>query len=137
MPCVRSITALQAPKLRPRVVELLDLAFLACQLGEIDRASIDARRSSGLEPGNSKSCLFQLFSKVRGCVFTGAAARKAGFSANVDPTAKESTRSDHDRSRTKASAFESLDAEYTPFVLRKQKPRDSPLHGTQVFMLFK
>jgi hypothetical protein len=52
----------------------------------------------------------------------------------VNPAAEESTRSDDDRPRAKASAFESLDAEYTCFVLRKQEPRDGPLHGAQAFM---
>jgi len=120
--------------MRPRVVELLDLAFLSLQVGEIDRASIDARRSSGFEPGNSESCLFQLFGKMSSCVFTRAAAGKVGFSANMDSPAEESAGSDNDRPCTKASSFEGFDAKYTCFVLVKQKPRDGPLHGTQGFM---
>jgi hypothetical protein len=52
----------------------------------------------------------------------------------VNPAVQESTRSDDHSSRAEASAFESLHAEYTCFVLRKQEPRDGPLHGAQACM---
>src|SRR6202162_4500867 len=60
-----------------------------------------------------------------------------GISSNVDVPAKESAGSYDDRSCTKASSFESLDADHTCLALAKQQPRDGPLHGTEVFMLLK
>jgi hypothetical protein len=49
---------------------------------------------------------------------------------------QESAGSNDDRSRTKASSLEGLDAEYTRVVLGKHKPRDGTLHGVQGTVLF-
>jgi hypothetical protein len=122
--------------MRPRVVELLDLAFLALQLREIDRPAINAWRSSGLESSNGQSCLLELFGEMRSCAFPSAAAGEPGVGTDVDASAEESAGGDDDCSRTEAPSLEGLHADYAFSVLGKQKPGDGSLHSTQLFMLF-
>src|ERR1700686_5467682 len=119
----------------PRVVELIDLAFLALQLGEIDGAPVDARGSSGLEAGNGQSGLFQLFGEMCCRALTGTTAGEPGFGANMDSSAKESAGSDDDRACPKASSFKGLDAEHACFVLRKQKPSYCSLDRSEILVL--
>src|SRR4030088_495618 len=73
---------------------------------------------------------------MRSCVLTSAATRKAGFGTNVNSSVKECAGGDDDCARTEASPFKGLDAEHSLVVRGKQQPSNSPLHGTQVFMLF-
>jgi hypothetical protein len=70
------------------------------------------------------------------CAFPSAAAGEPGVGTDVDTSAEESAGRDDDCSRTEAPSLEGLHADYAFSVLGKQKPGDSSLHGTQLFMLF-
>jgi len=62
-----SVTSLPGPEVRPRVIELLDLAFLDFQLAEIDRAAVDAWRRAGLESSDRQAGVLELFRQVSSC----------------------------------------------------------------------
>jgi hypothetical protein len=121
--------------MRPGIVELIDLALLALQPGEVDGAPVNARGSSRLETGNRESCLFQLFSEMCGGALASATSGQSRFGANVNSSAKESPGGDDDRTCTKTSSLERFDADHARFVLREQKSSDRSLYGAQVPML--
>ena len=60
----RCVATLRAPEMGPRIIELLDLAFLDFQDREINGSSVDSWWRTGLETRHCQACLLQLLSKV-------------------------------------------------------------------------
>jgi len=77
--------------------------------GIIDRTAINPRWRSSLEAGDRQTGMFQLLGKMCSCSFTSAAAGKASFGADVDPTMQESSGGDHNALCAKPSSFQGLD----------------------------
>src|SRR4051794_38590647 len=110
MPSSIGLASRTGPEVRPRVIELLNLAFLDFQLAEIDRTAVNARRRTGLEAGDCQACTFQLFRQVSRCRFPCPAAGKACIGTDMDSTAQKRSRRDHDATRAEFPAFERLDS---------------------------
>src|SRR4051812_27741338 len=136
MPGARPIATRFQPEVRPRIVELLDLTLLDLQLGEIHRATVDARRSAGLEASHRETSLVELLGQVRGSCLTGAAAGDSGLGSDMDPAAQESTGSDYDSLSAEPPALKSLDAENSIIVLREHESRNRALDCVYVSLLF-
>src|SRR5687767_861282 len=84
-----AFSALRAPEMRPGIIELLDLALLDLQRRVVNGASIDTRRSSGLESGDGQPSLLELFSEVSSRSFPGSTAGEMCLRSDVDSTAQE------------------------------------------------
>jgi hypothetical protein len=121
--------------MRPRIVELLDLAFLDLQLGVIDRSSVDARRSSGLEARNGKPDFLQLLGQVGHGIFAGTPTGYSSVGTDVNAAAQKCTGGDDDAPRTESSSFESLDSDHSGLCGREQKTRDGSLNCLHLFLL--
>ena len=74
--CVAPTRRGVAQKCDQRVVELLDLAVLASSFGEVDRATVDARRRAGLESRDLEPERLELLGEMRRGRLAGAAARE-------------------------------------------------------------
>src|ERR1700686_4752018 len=135
MPGSGTITAPSPPEVRPRIVELLDLTFLDLEGGIIDRATIDAWRSSSLEARHCKTGLLKLLRKVRSCGLTSSSTGDASLNADMNSAAQESTRGDYNAFCAEAPPLEGFNAEYTLFIRCEKEPRNSPLHGLKSRLL--
>src|SRR4051812_45891810 len=65
MPRVFAGPSRLAPEVRPRVIELLDLALLSLHHAVIDGPSVDARRCSCLEPLDDETDALELLGEMR------------------------------------------------------------------------
>jgi hypothetical protein len=135
MPGGGALTSLLVPEVRPRIIELLNLAFLDLERGIVDRSAIYTRWCPGLEARHGKTSSFQLFCKVCGRGLTRSSTGNTSLNADVNPTAQESTRSYYDAFGAEAPPFQGLNANYTLFVSCKNKACDSSLHGLKVRLL--
>src|SRR5688500_17051440 len=125
----------RGPVVRPRVVELLDLARLDLELRVVHRTAIDSRRSSCLEPRNRQSHSFQLLGEVRHGVFACPSTGNPRLGSDVDATTQEGPGGDHDAARSESSPFESLYTRYPPIFCRDYESRDGSLDRVQPFVL--
>jgi hypothetical protein len=121
------------PEVRPRIIEFLDFAFLSLQFRKIDRATIDPRRSAGLEASHLEACLLDLFGEIDGRWLTGATTRDARSRANVNSAAKERSGSQHHGCRSKPSSLNRFNSSDGCTV--KDKSRNSSLNRSKPRML--
>ena len=135
MPGSEAVMALLDPEVRPRIIELLDLAFLDLQSGVVDGSAIDAWRCPRLKARHRKTSLLELLRKVRGGRLTSSSPGNTRLGADMNPAVKESARSDYNAFCSKAPPLEGLNAEYAPFVRREKEPGDSSLHGLESCLL--
>src|SRR5665647_1450775 len=98
------------PEMRPRIIELIDLALLPFHSREIHSTAIDSRWSSGLETRYFKPGVLQLFGQMCRGRFTSSSACDVGVGADVDPAVQKGSGCDDDTTRGERTAFESLDA---------------------------
>src|SRR6185437_11357288 len=124
------------PEVGPGVIELFDLAFLDLQPRKIHRSSIDAWRSSSLEPFHLKSGALELLGEMRSGGFTGSTAGKAHRGPDVDSSSEKSPGRNYDAACAELPAFECLRAEYGRTRLVHDEPGDRALDGLKIGMLF-
>lgn len=120
--------------MRPRVVELLDLALLDLQAFVHHRSTVDARWCPRLESGDLESEALELFSEVRRRGLSRSASRESCLRADVNAAPKERSRGDDDRSCAKAAPFERFDAG-DPAIVLEQQTRDRALNGSKPAVL--
>jgi hypothetical protein len=119
------------PEVRPRVVEAIDLAFLNLESRIIDGSTINPRRRSGLETGDSQTSLLQLLRQMGGRSITGASAGKTSFGADVNPTMQEGSGGDYNAGCAKPPSFDGLYAEYLLIIRCENEARNSALNGLE------
>ena len=102
------MAARRIPKVRPGVVELFDLAVLHLEIRVIHRPAINARRRARLEARNLKAHFLQLLREMDRGRLTCAATRDLCRGADVDASAQEGARGDHDRARAEAPSLDSF-----------------------------
>jgi hypothetical protein len=120
---------------RPRIIELLDLALLDLERGVIDRSAIDAWRCSGLEARHRKASLFQLFRKVSSRGLACSSTGDTSLDADMNPAVQESTRSDYNAFCAEASPLEGFNAKYAPFVRCEKEPCNGALNSLKIRLL--
>src|SRR5687768_2062203 len=112
----------------PRIIELLDFAFLSLELRVIHGATIDARRSARFESGHGKPGVLELFSEVSRRRFTSTAAGHVGVSADVNPSPQESPRGNDDAPTRERASLESFDALYRGAIGAHHQASDGALN---------
>src|SRR5688500_1332999 len=120
--------------MRPRIIELFDLAVLAFQHRVVHGATVDARRRPRLEARDLETDALELLREMNGSRFAGPATRNLGLRSDVDPPAKERSGRDDDGSRAKAPALQGLDTSHGSVVLERQSGH-GPLDGSQAGMM--
>src|SRR5262249_53129419 len=100
----------RSPKMRPRIVERLDLAVLSLELTVADRPAIDARRRSRLEALDDEPEALELLREMRRRRLTSATARDSRVSANMDTATEKRAGGDDDSARAESSSRECLHA---------------------------
>ncbi len=118
-----------APEVGPLVIELIDLAFLSLQGGEVHCATVDPRRRTGLEPRHLESRAVELLRKVGCGCLAGASAGDASADADVHPAAEKGSGREHDGPRAEQPSLDSLDARYLSSV--QDEPGNGSLHGSE------
>src|SRR5438105_13971424 len=83
------------PKMRPGVVELLDLTLLSLEARKVRGAAIDARGGSCLEARDLESGAFELLGQMSRCGFSSPASGETHLGAYVNPTEMEGAVSDY------------------------------------------
>ena len=89
MSCGVTTSARRFPEVRPRIIELIDLAVLSLEPGVINGSAIDTRRRTCLEPRHCQASMLELLSKMSRGIFSRSAAGDARVCANMDPSAEE------------------------------------------------
>src|SRR5256885_15838230 len=77
------------PEVRPRVIELLDLAFLDLQLTEIDGATVDSWRRAGLKTRDSQARVLELLRQMGSCRLACSAAGDVSVGPDVNTAAQK------------------------------------------------
>jgi hypothetical protein len=131
----RTLASLLAPEVRPRIVELLDLALLYLESGIVNGPAIDARRCSRLEASYRKAGLFELLREVCGRSFTSSSSGDTSLGADVNPAAQKGARRDYNAFCAKAPPFEGLDAPDATLVRREKETSNGALHRLQRCLL--
>src|SRR5947207_2720270 len=92
------------PKMRPGVVELLDLTLLSLEARKVRGAAVDARGGSCLEARDLESGAFELLGQVSRCGFSSPPSGETHLGADVNPTAKAGAGRDYDGAHDDACA---------------------------------
>jgi hypothetical protein len=124
------------PKMRPRVIEKLDLGLLSLEPGEINGPTIDAWRRAGLESGHREPNCLKLLRKVRRGCLSRATTGKLRVGADVNAAAQErASRNDHAR-RGKPATLEGFDTGDPTRVWVDDKPGNGSLNRRYPRVLF-
>jgi hypothetical protein len=117
--------------MRPREIELLDLAVLPLQPREIDGSAIDPRRRTRLESRHGEANLFQLVGQVRRRRLARPSAGNPSLSPDVNAAAEKRPRRDHDALRRESPPFERFHSGHDVPAPGEHEPSDSRLNRLQ------
>ena len=129
MPSATSGAARRWPEMRPRVVELLNLALLPLERRHAHGPAINARRRPGLEPAGLEPRLEQLFREVCGGGLARPPAGEHRRGADVNPAPQEGAGGNDHAARTKTSSLERLDPAHDTAL--EEQSRDGALDGEE------
>src|SRR5262245_35262208 len=128
-----AIMALYCPKVRPGEIEGLDLTVLSLEMAEVNRPSVDAWWSAGLETLDHQPQPLELFSEMRRGRFAGATTANLRLCSDVDAAAKKRPGSDHNTPRSETAPLQCLDTSDTSIT--DNQPSDGALDCLKRCML--
>jgi hypothetical protein len=113
--------------MRPRIIELLDLAVLWLESRQVDCTTIDTWRRASLESRDLESDVLQLLREMRCRRFASATTGESRFCSDMYSATEERPGRDNDTARSEAPPLQRFDTTYSFALLIEEKLRHCAL----------